>query len=266
MFGGDLAVAKRDLDILQLMGLVPGDTRPGWELFLRLLQKVESTVSLCANGRSRSATWRGCPDARGGDFNRLKKAGIDNLFSPRSSKEKAKAKRVSAKDMYNASILRIRPHHLMCMACFHGGRGTLAPIAEDNLFEAIDIIRRNPSQPVELIQGCCMICVPCSHYDPATNQCVRCNSMSLRDEKKDLDLLSRLGLSYGVILPARVLYRRLFRTIRSTKEICGYGDGQIRSWEWTICSNGPNGNESYRKARACGMGFVRGYRDKAKRR
>ena len=79
--------------------------------------------------------------------------------------------------------------------------------------------------------------------------------MALRDELKDLDVLQRLGLHYGDIRPAREVYTRLFEQIASTREICGYGDGVVRSPEWRVCG-GPNGNPGYEKARAAGLGFL----------
>ena len=254
--GGHLTAAKRDLDILQQLALVPGDARPAWELFARLLQKTEGPATLCAGGQGTSAAWRGCSRAPRSAFECVKAAGVKNFLPVRPAEEKARAKLDSVRDIYHARVLGVRPHHLMCLACFHGGRQQLGPIAEDNLFEVIDLMHLKPRVPVMLVSGCCMICPPCSDYDPATRLCVRNNARSLRDEKKDLDVLHRLGLAYGDTLPARDLFRRLFREIRSTTEVCGYGDGIMRAWEWTICGAGPRGNEAYRKARACGMGLV----------
>ena len=52
--------------------------------------------------------------------------------------------------------------------------------------------------------------------------------MALRDQKKDLDVLQKLGLKYGDTLPARQLFQLLYERIPSTRDICGYGDGQTR--------------------------------------
>ena len=131
----------------------------------------------------------------------------------------------------------------------------ISPIEEDNLFEAIDSIQKNPDVPVKLVPGPCMICPPCSKYDPASDLCVGGNAGGIRDQKKDLDVLQRLGLSYGDTFPARELYTRIFAAIPSTRDICGYGDGIHRAREWHVCG-GPEGAEAYRKARASGMGIV----------
>ena len=79
--------------------------------------------------------------------------------------------------------------------------------------------------------------------------------MSLRDQKKDLDVLRRLDLNYGDTLPARTLYARLFRRIRSAREICGFQDGIVRGEAWTIC--GTVTKRAYERSRASGMGIVR---------
>ncbi|MFH1918404.1 MAG: DUF1284 domain-containing protein, partial [Planctomycetota bacterium] len=154
-----------------------------------------------------------------------------------------------------AHTLRIRPPHSKCMSCFYGDRmEKLAPIKEDNLFEAIDAIQKNPDIPVTLIRGTCMICPPCSRYDPKTTLCLGGRSMALRDQKKDLDVLQKLGLKYGDTLPARKLYELLYERVPSTRDICGWGDGKERAPEWSICGD-PEGREAYRNARAAKLGL-----------
>ena len=142
----------------------------------------------------------------------------------------------------------------MCMACFYS-RQAFAPIAEDNLYEALDIMRKNPAIPVTLVRGCCMICPPCSAYDAVTGLCTGGHGMGLRDQKKDLDVLQRLDLNYGDTLPARTLYARLFRRIRSAREICGFQDGIVRGDAWTICETVTK--RAYERSRSSGMGIVR---------
>ena len=251
---GELFNEKRDLDILQRLGLAPGDVRPARELFRRLLEAIPSSRDICGYGAATSQAWRGCARADSGEYERGCALGLQAIVSPRPDPEKAAAKEQSAPALYETRPLHLRPHHLMCMACFHGGRQDLAPIAEDNLFEAIDAIQRDPDLPVTLVRGCCMICPPCPQYDPASNLCVSPHAMSLRDQKKDLDVLQRLGLEYGDTLPARELYARLFAAVKETTQVCGYGDGVARSPEWSVC-RGPEGSEPYRRARAADLGL-----------
>ena len=252
---GELFNAKRDLDIVQKLGLVPGDTRPAIDMFARLLENVPQARGICGYGTSTSDTWRGCAQAASGHYEKGHALGINALIAPRDPQEKAQYKKKSAAAIYEASALRIRPHHLLCMSCFHGGKDKLAPIAADNLFEAIDVIQKRPDVPVTLIAGVCMICPPCGKYDPAGKLCVGGHSMALRDQKKDLDVLQKLGLKYGDTLPARKLYQLLYERIPSTRDICGYGDGETRAPEWSICG-GAVKDEPYQKARAARLGIT----------
>jgi len=253
---GELFNTKRDLDIIQKLGLVPGDTRPAIDLFERLLLDIPTAKGICGYGAVTSGTWSGCSQADSGAYEKGHKRGIKAIIPPRDAQEKADYKETSVAAIHKAKALQIRPHHLMCMSCFYGDRmEKLEPIKEDNLFEAIDAIHKNPDIPVTLVPGCCMICPPCSHYDPETNLCLGGKSMALRDQKKDLDVLQKLGLKYGDSLPARKLYERLYERIPSTRDICGYGDGRERAREWRICGD-PEGREGYRMARAAKLGIA----------
>ena len=254
---GDLFNDKRDLDILQRLGLVPGATRPGIELFERLLMKIPTADGICRYHEITSQTWQGCARGGNGHYEKGHAMGLEAVIPPRNEGEKAAFKKDSVEAMYKADTLRIRPHHLMCMTCFHKGRtqDELEAIEEDNLFEAIDIMQKNPEIPVTLIPGCCMICPPCSHYDPKTSLCIGGQGMSLRDQKKDLDVLQRLGLKFGDTLPAREVLKRLYDEILSTRQICGYEDGIERGHEWRICGE-PEGSERYQKGRAAGIGVL----------
>jgi len=253
---GELFNAKRDLDIVQRLGLVPGDARPAVDMFERLLDTVPTARGICGYKTATADTWRGCSRAKSGNYEKGRALGIQAILPPRDPQQKAIAKKASAAAIYQAKTLQIRPHHLMCMSCFFGGAAKLAPLVEDNLFEAVDAIQKNPAVAVTLVPGPCMICPPCSHYDPATNLCLGGRSMALRDQKKDLDVLQKLGLKYGDSLPAGKLFALLYERIASTREICGYGDGEVRAREWSICGN-PAGRDEYRKARAANLGIGR---------
>ncbi len=251
---GELFNAKRDLDVLQKLGLVPGDTRPAVDLFDRLLAKIPTARGICGYEAVTSETWCGCARSASGWYEKGRALGLKAVLAPRVPREKAKAKKDSAAAIYQARLLRIRPHHLMCMSCFHGGAKNLTPLVDDNLFEAIDAIQKAPDIPVTLVAGCCMICPPCSSYDPESNLCLGGQSMALRDQKKDLDVLQRLGLKYGDTMPARALYQLLYARVPSTKDICGFGDGEVRAPEWSICS-GVHRDEAYQRARSALLGI-----------
>ena len=258
---GELFNTKRDLDIIQKLGLVPGDTRPAVDMFERVFLNLTAVEGICGYETVTGETWQGCPRAASGNYEKGHALGLKAVILPRDEEEKARFKTSSVDAVYKAKTLQIRPHHLMCMSCFYGSRmEKLAPIKEDNLFEAIDVIHKNPDVPVTLVPGCCMICPPCSRYDPETNLCLGGRSMALRDQKKDLDTLQKLGLKYGDTLPAQKLYKLLYERIPSTRDICGYGDGEQRAPEWSICGDPegatPEGRGAYRKARAANLGIT----------
>lgn len=251
--GSPLLNEKRDLDILQRLGLVPGDTRPARDLLARAINQFTNVRDLC--GGTRGGKWRGCPRARTGRYERGVAAGLAALVPPRDSAEKAKDKALSAERILKAGRLEIRPHHLLCICCFHRGRKNFEPIAEDNVAEAIMAMQRKPDIPVKLVRGCCMVCPPCSAYDARHKICVGGISMSLRDQKRDLDVLRRLNLGYGDSLPARALMRRIFKAFKERRELCGFGDNVVRAAEWTICGAAAK-PDAYALARRHGMGIV----------
>jgi hypothetical protein len=251
---GELFNTKRDLDIVQKLGLAPGDTRPAVDMLERLLADVPQARGVCGYETNTSDSWRGCEQVDSGNYEKGRALGIAAVIPARDPQEKAEAKQTSAAAIYQAQVLRIRPHHLLCMSCFHGGKDKLSPIAVDNLVEAIDMIQKNPDIPVTLIAGVCMICPPCPHYDTANKLCLGGHGMALRDQKKDLDVLQKLGLKYGDTLPARKLYQLLFERILSTRDICGYGDGESRAPEWSICDQARR-DDAYQKARAVHLGI-----------
>jgi hypothetical protein len=250
---------RRDLHVLQRMGLCPGDTRPAVTLFERLLAAVdaESVRDMECEDIAPSARWpRGGGIAEG--FGKGRQLGLRAILSWQTEDEMKRVKETSAAITLEADHLKIRPHHLMCMSCFYGrarDRGEpLQPIEPDNLYEAIAAIHRNPEIPITLIAGPCMICPPCHHLHPETNLCIGGVGMGLRDQKKDLDVLKRLDLRYGDTLSARELYARLYAAIASTTEICGSRAGIATAPEWRVCG-GPDGDPCYVRARRENLGI-----------
>jgi hypothetical protein len=251
---GELFNVRRDLKILQRMGLVPGATRPAYDLFERLLERIETVEGIAWFAEATSEAWEGEPQPS--DHYEVGRAlGLAAILGARAAEEMARVKEGSVRAMYDAEVLEIRPHHMMCMTCYYGRRPGLTPIDEDNIFEAIAIMHQDPEIPIRLIAGPCMICPPCHHYRPSSGLCVGGCSMSLRDELKDLDVLQRLGLVYGDELPAREVFTLLYDRITSTHEVCAHEDGIERSPEWRICG-GAEGNPHYAVGRAMGLGFL----------
>jgi hypothetical protein len=92
---GELFNAKRDLDVLQKLGLVPGDTRPAVDLFERLLANVPVAKGICGYETVTADTWRGCPRAASGDYEKGHALGIGAIIPPRDEQEKAEFKKAS---------------------------------------------------------------------------------------------------------------------------------------------------------------------------
>ena len=105
--------------------------------------------------------------------------------------------------------------------------------------------------PITLVEGTCMACDCCDGFHPSNGRCVHSCGL-IRDYKKDLDVLQKLGLMPGATMKARELFALLFQRIPSTRGICAYGDGIERSEEWKICS-GPDGNPGYVATRRTGV-------------
>lgn len=234
--GGELHQKGQNLYVLQRLGLVPGATCPARDILNRLMKNITTATEICGNKEGCLSSWEGCPYWQSGNYEAGIANGIASIIQPRPEKEKLAIKKSSVQEIFKAKKLLIRPHHLLCMTCFYGGSmDKFEPILEDNLYEVIKVIQDNPNIPITLVEGCCMICPPCFAYDPGKKICVGEDSMSLRDEKKDLDVLRKLNLQYGDTLPARKILELIFEKICSTKEICGWGDGYVRSSDWRVC-------------------------------
>jgi hypothetical protein len=247
----------RDLTILQRLGKTPAVTMPAVDLFEHIIEAIPDNKNICWYPHEEAPAWPECKFAHTGNYQRGIAAEPGNLVYRRKPERKRADKQNSVNIIYNAKMLRIRPHHLLCMACFYGNsfEKSFAPIEQDNLFECMKVMQKNPDMPVQLIHGPCMICPPCRQYYPDFNLCIGGKSMGLRDDKKDLDTLRKLGLDYGDILPANQLYAKIYKSIKSTTEICGNIDGIERGREWRICG-GPGGNNGYIKARNAGFGIL----------
>jgi hypothetical protein len=60
---------KKDLDVLQLLGLQYGDTLPARKLYERLFAAVEDTTQVCGygDGVARSPEWSVCRGSEGSE-------------------------------------------------------------------------------------------------------------------------------------------------------------------------------------------------------
>lgn len=221
---------KRDLDVLQKLGLVPGDTRTARDLLRRVNEKIPTIYGICTYETDYKGIWTECPLARNGYYE-----ACEPITALRPPEQMGKDKAASCLEIERADQLVLRPHHLLCTICYIGGESNDIPLAEDNLYEVWVKIRENPDIPVLLVEGPsdCMICPPCHSFLPERGICVA--ACHLRDRKKDLDTMLRLGVQPGDVLPARELIERIYRSIPTTKGICGYDTDTAP--EWTTCQS-----------------------------
>ena len=243
---GELFNIRRDLDILRILGLVPGSIRPAVDLFTLLWQKIKTSKSICGYEREKKDDWKGCPDAFSGNYEKGHALGQKFIFTGRSAEELAQVKQESSRRIYQMDKLTILVSHMMCLACFAGRTKPLGPIKEDNLFEILDVIRRKPDIPVVFTEAHCVVCPPCEYYDVQTGFCTGPGRIGseLRVQRKNLIILQKLGLTYQDVLPAGKLLRMVYEAIPSTRDICGYGDGICTAAEWSICGS-PEGSADY---------------------
>jgi hypothetical protein len=239
---------KRDLDVLQRLGLLPGDTRRARYLYELLFERIKTPASLCAYD---TPSWEGCPHAKSGVYERVREQGWRGIVHARTREEMDESRRQGAKRVAERDRLFIRPHHLMCVACWYAGGEGKGLRPNDTIGEIHERLRREPSVPITLVEGTCDVCDCCDGFDPETTRCVHPGGL-IRDYKKDLDVFQKLGLAPGATLPADELVRLVFERIASTREICGYGDGIVRAEEWRICG-GAEGSPGYVRSREKGM-------------
>jgi hypothetical protein len=227
---------------------MPGDTRRARWLYELLFERIDSPARICACD---TPGWEGCPNAASGVYERVREQGWQTMVHARTREEMDESRRESARRIAEGDRIFLRPHHMMCLACWYaGGEGT-GPRPNDTLFEILERLRREPTVPLTLIEGTCEACYCCDGFDPATTRCTHAGGL-IRDYKKDLDVFRKLGLAPGATMPARDFIRLLFERIPSTRDICGYGDGIVRSEEWRICGD-PAGSPGYARTRETGM-------------
>ncbi len=245
---GEVLGRKRDLDVLQRLGLAPGDTRRARYLFELLFERIETPWGICAYDTD---GWEGCALARSGAYEGVRERGWREVVYCRSDRERAEYRRRNERAIVEGDRLFIRPHHLMCMCCWYNGGEGSGPRPNDTLAEILERIQAEPEVPITLVEGCCEACDCCDGFHPDNGRCVHAGGL-IRDYKKDLDCFQKLGLMPGATLPARELIDLLFERIHSTTEICGYGDDVVTANEWRICS-GPGGNAGYARTRETGL-------------
>ncbi len=231
---------KRDLDVLQILGLAPGCTLPARALFKTLLMGVSTVSGLCWYQTVTGSAWKGCSKAESGNYEKGFEKGMNALIAPRAEEEMAKEKEKSLKALHEAEEVTVRPHILVCAVCQYG-EGIRPPYKEDNLPELLElIINRKPDIRIKMARGAdWMMCAPCPGRIPELNSCSHVwGSGELDSQKRDLDLLQKLGLQFGSTMKALVLYQLIFDKVTTTHgipDICLKYNSMPSVW-WDECA------------------------------
>lgn len=143
------------------------------------------------------------------------------------------------------ATLTVRPYQLLCIVCSLGENDP-AP-GDTRLKELLEKIRGNPDIPIAL---------RCNTADEFSYQAVGTQDDTREgmefNRKRDMDILQRLDLAPGTILPARIVLRRLLKAISSVSGICGYAF--VTSEAWRGCPRARSGR--YEKGHAKGLSSV----------
>ncbi len=244
---------KRDLDILQAMSWAPGTTLPARVLLSSLLKHITTVAGICGYDTVTSDDWRGCPKAKSGLYEKGCQRGVKAIIPPRTEQEMAQEKVRSMQAVTSADVVTVRPHILLCAVCQYGG-GTRPPFKPDNLPELMELIfTKNRDFSIRLAEAAdWMMCAPCPSRVAGLNACVNVlGAGGLSNQKRDLDMLQKLGLRYGSTMKAKALFRLILDKIPSTQGICKReGNASPCVW-WDGCgeSNVTKGNANYEKGR-----------------
>ncbi len=220
---------RKDLDVLQRLGLCYGDIRTARDLFYRISVEIPNLEGICKYIENCYGTWSECVLARKAHYIE----GNYPLLQAQSEEKMAKAKSASCEALLKADHIYIRAHHLLCIVCYIGNEKNDVPLPEDNLYETWMKMRENPDIKVTIVEGpgkCC-ICPPCHSYIPERGICVA--ACHLRDRKKDLDTCVAIGITPGDTLTAKELYERIYKKIPHVTSICSYE--KTTNYEWQGC-------------------------------
>lgn len=120
-------------------------------------------------------------------------------------------------------ILKIRPYQLLCLICSFG-ENDCGP-TDEKLKGILEKIREFPLSPIMLH---CNAGDVFSYQDPGVEDDTIKGSDF--DRMRDLEILHKLDLMPGAILPARLLLFRIFNQIKTVSGMCGYKDKASGNW------------------------------------
>ena len=234
---------KRDLEILQRIDLQPGATLPARIIYHRIWDRIEKVSGICDCREMESDKCKGCPKAKTGFYEKGREISLKYavphwntqldfseadlpeakiaLIIPRTKEERAAAKRRSIEAMKKADAIAIRPHILLCAICQYG-QGSRPPFETDNLPEMLQLIIKNPEAKIRIAQGAdWMMCAPCPSHSK-NGACINVKGhCGLGSQLRDVRVLQKLELSYGDVINATELYKKILERIPGSAMICG---------------------------------------------
>ena len=143
------------------------------------------------------------------------------------------------------AVLTLRPYQALCIVCSLGESDS-GP-SDAKLREVLETIKREPDIPVALRCNAGDVFV---YQDPGTDEDTPEGEEYNR--KRDLDILQRLDLAPGSILPARTLFHRVLKQILTASGICAYET--TTSDAWRGCAKANSGN--YERGRERGIDAI----------
>lgn len=238
-----------DMEILHKLNFPPGITLPARIILCRVWDQIESAEGICSYGAPTSPEWRGWPPAKLAAYRKGHALGLEALIPPRSRREMDAEKKKSMAVINKAGVVDSRPHILMCALCQYGA-GARPPFKEDNVPELLQLALERDDVKIRMMPYAdWMMCAPCPYRVPSSNSCVNNRGNGgLPNQMRDLRVLQKLGLTYGSVLPAREVFRRIITRIPGTKDMCRIDHERPSVW-YTGCGALVKDNPAYIKGR-----------------
>lgn len=142
----------------------------------------------------------------------------------------------------NNTALSVRPHQLLCLFC-----ALEQPASVPNagaMAELVETIRRDPGMPLAL---CCQSDDSFAFQSPDEAPGDWRHACFM--QKQDMEILFRMDLAPGAVLPAQIAIARARKAVTSVSGICGYGDATAPAWQGCPLA----GTGIYENARETGM-------------
>ena len=125
--------------------------------------------------------------------------------------------------MSTSETLSVRPYQVLCTICAFGENED-GP-REGRLKEVLDAVRACPDRPMSLRCNAGDVYV---YQDPGPGEDTPEGADYNR--KRDLDILARLDLAPGALLPARTVFQSALHAIPSPLGVCGYATTTGDAW------------------------------------